>query len=216
MSGRIANRLDLKGANYTVDAACASSLIAVELAVNDLLVKKCDAVIAGGVQLAAHHLMLMVFCQLGALSRSSQIRPFDKDADGTLLGEGVGMVVLKRLEDAERDGSRIYAVIKGIGSASDGKAKSVIAPRLEGEQLAIKRAYEKAGISPATIGLIEAHGTSMPMGGYHRVSGSEQYFWYTKWQVCQMCNRFCKIHDSTPYTCFWYGRAYQDCVCALS
>ena len=108
--------------------------------------------------------MLMVFCQLGALSRSSQIRPFDKDADGTLLGEGVGMVVLKRLEDAERDGSRIYAVIKGIGSASDGKAKSVIAPRLEGEQLAIKRAYEKAGISPATIGLIEAHGTSMPMG----------------------------------------------------
>lgn len=164
MSGRIANRLDLKGTNYTVDAACASSLIAVELAVNDLLVKKCDAVIAGGVQLAAHHLMLMVFCQLGALSRSSQIRPFDKDADGTLLGEGVGMVVLKRLEDAERDGSRIYAVIKGIGSASDGKAKSVIAPRLEGEQLAIKRAYEKAGISPATIGLIEAHGTSMPMG----------------------------------------------------
>jgi acyl transferase domain-containing protein len=164
MSGRIANRLDLKGANYNIDAACASSLIAVDLGIQNLLSGKCDTVIAGAVQLTTHHLVLMVFCQLGALSRTSRIRPFDKNTDGTLLGEGLGMVVLKRKEDAERDGNRIYAVLKGVGSASDGRAKSVVAPRIEGEELAMRRAYEVAGLSPDTIGLIEAHGTAMPVG----------------------------------------------------
>ena len=164
MSGRIANRLDLKGANYCVDAACASSLIAVELGVQGLLAGKCDAVLAGGIQLSTHHMMLMVFSQLGALSRSHQIRPFAQDADGTLLGEGVGFVVLKRRVDAERDGSRIYAVVKTVGSSSDGRGKSVVAPRVEGEELALRRAYEAAGIDPGTVGLLEAHGTAMPMG----------------------------------------------------
>jgi acyl transferase domain-containing protein len=164
MSGRIANRLDLRGANYCVDASCASSLIAVEHAVQDLLAGKCDAALAGAVQLSTHHLLLMVFCQLTALSRQSQIRPFDEDADGTLLGEGIGMMVLKRRKDAERDGNRIYAVIKGVGSASDGRAKTVVAPRIEGEELALRRAYEAASLSPSTVGLIEAHGTAMPLG----------------------------------------------------
>jgi acyl transferase domain-containing protein/phosphopantetheinyl transferase len=164
MSGRIANRLDLMGSNYCLDAACASSLIAVERGIQDLHMGKCDAVIAGGVQLALNNLVLMIFTQMGALSRNGQIRPFDKDADGTLLGEGVGMIVLKRLRDAERDGNRIYALIKGVGSASDGRSKSIVAPRVEGEELAIRRAFEMAGIYPNTIQLIEAHGTSMPLG----------------------------------------------------
>jgi len=176
MSGRIANRLDLMGANYCIDAACASSLIATEMGVKDLLSGKCDAALVGGVQMTTHHLVLMVFCQLGALSRSSQMLPFDKDADGTLLGEGIGMMVLKRREDAECDGNRIYAVIKGLGTASDGKAKSVVAPRLEGEELAIRRAYEDAGIEPGTIGLIEAHGTAIPLGDSTEIESLARVF----------------------------------------
>ncbi len=176
MTGRVANRLDLQGCNFSVDAACASSLIAVERGVQDLVAGNCDAVIAGGVQLSTDQLILMVFSQLGALSRSGQIRPFAADANGTLLGEGLGMVVLKRLADAERDGNRIYAVIRGVASASDGRGRSVVAPRVEGEALALARAYERAGIDPATIGLVEAHGTAMPLGDATEIQGLARLF----------------------------------------
>ncbi|MBV8731548.1 MAG: acyltransferase domain-containing protein, partial [Acidobacteriia bacterium] len=164
IAGRIANRLDLMGPSFTVDAACASALLAIEIGVHDLLSGKCDLVLAGGANVNAPVPTLSLFCQLGALSRSEQIRPFDKNADGTLLAEGLGMIVLKRREDAERDGDRIYALIKGVGIASDGRAVHVMAPRVEGEELALKRAYEMAGFSPQTVGLIEAHGTATPVG----------------------------------------------------
>ena len=181
MSGRIANRLDLKGVNYCVDAACASSLVAVEHGIQDLRSGKCDAVIAGGVQLSANNLVLMVFSQLGALSRRAEIHPFDKDADGTLLGEGVGTVVLKRREDAERDGNRIYALIKAVGSSSDGRATSVVAPTVEGEEHAVRRAYESAGIPPSTVGLIEAHGTAMPLGDLTEIQALSRVFGSRDW-----------------------------------
>jgi acyl transferase domain-containing protein/phosphopantetheinyl transferase len=164
LTGRIANRLDLMGANYTVDAACASSLVAVDRGVQDLLNGRCDVALVGGVHGSTPAPILMVFCQLNALSRTGAIRPFSKDADGTLLGEGLGIVVLKRLQDAQRDGSRIYAVIKGVGIASDGRALGLLAPRVEGEELAMRRAYEATGISPRTVGLLEAHGTGTPVG----------------------------------------------------
>jgi len=162
--GRIANRLDLMGPSYTVDAACASSLVAIQLAMRDLLDGACDLALAGGSQVWMPVPTLNVFCQLGALSRTERIRPFDKDADGTLLGEGIGMVVLKRAEDAVRDGDRIYAVIRGVGVSSDGRGMSVMAPRVEGEQLALRRAYDEAGVSPASVGLVEAHGTATAVG----------------------------------------------------
>ncbi len=162
--GRIANRLDLMGPSYTVDAACASSLVAVQLAMRDLLNGECDLALAGGSQVWMPIAALNVFCQLGALSRDQQIRPFDKDANGTLLGEGIGMIVLKRLADAKRDGDRIYSVLRGVGVASDGRGVSVMAPRIDGEVLALRRAYEDAGVSPDTIGLIEAHGTATSVG----------------------------------------------------
>lgn len=162
--GRIANRLDLMGPAYTVDAACASSLVAVQLAVRDLLAGNCDLALAGGAQVWMPVATLNLFCRLSALSRRQQIRPFDQDADGTLLGEGIGMVVLKRLDDAARDGDRIYAVIRGVGTSSDGRGVSVMAPRVEGEELALRRAYEDAGVSPRSVGLVEAHGTATPVG----------------------------------------------------
>lgn len=176
VSGLVANRLDLQGASYTVDAACASSLIAIDQAVQDLLGHRCDMALAGGVQSETPAPFFMVFCNLGALSRTGQIRPFDKDADGTLLGEGVGMVVLKRQEDAERDNDRIYALIKGIGVASDGRGKAVLVPRVEGQSLALRRAYESAKIDPGTVGLIEAHGTGTVVGDLAEIQSMTQVF----------------------------------------
>jgi acyl transferase domain-containing protein/phosphopantetheinyl transferase len=174
--GRIANRLDFMGPAYTVDAACASSLVAVQLAVRDLLSGECDLALAGGSQVWMPVPTLNLFCRLGALSRRQQIRPFDRDADGTLLGEGIGMVVLKRLADAERDGDRIYAVIRGVGVSSDGRAVGVMAPRVEGEELALRRAYAEAGIPPRTVGLIEAHGTGTPVGDVVEIDALTRVF----------------------------------------
>jgi acyl transferase domain-containing protein len=176
LCGRIMNRLDLMGPSYTVDAACASSLVALDAGVRDLRDRRCDLAIVGGVQVSTPALIYMVFCQLDALSRRGRIRPFDRSADGTLLGEGLGMAVLKRLEDAERDGDRIYALVAGVGIASDGRAAGLLAPRVEGEELAIRRAYRQADLDPATIGLIEAHGTATPIGDATEVAALSRVF----------------------------------------
>ena len=163
ITGLIANRLNLMGPNFIVDAACASSLIALDVAVRELQTGRSDLMLSGGVHAQVPPQLYIQFCLLNALSRD-KIRPFSKSAGGTLLGEGCGVLVLKRLADAERDGDRIYAVIKGIGTSSDGKAKGLLAPRLEGEILALKRAYQGSGIDPNSVGLIEAHGTGTAVG----------------------------------------------------
>ena len=176
MTGRIANRLNLMGANFTVDAACASSLVSIDLAMQALQNGKCDLALAGGANVATAAPTYMLFCQLEALSRVGQIRPFDQDADGTLLGEGFGMLVLKRRADAERDGDRIYALIKSVGLASDGRGLAVLAPRVDGEELAIRRAYEEAGIAPETVELVEAHGTATPVGDAAEIEALTRVF----------------------------------------
>ncbi|NQT69981.1 MAG: acyltransferase domain-containing protein, partial [Desulfobacteraceae bacterium] len=164
IAGRICNRLDFGGTNCAVDAACASSLSAVHLAVLELLSGRSDMVITGGVDMLNDIFMQMCFSKTGVLSPTGDIRPFSKDADGTVLGEGVGLFVLKRLEDARRDGNKIYAVIKGMGSSSDGKSQSIYAPRAKGQLKALQTAYKDAGIDPATVGLFEAHGTGTKVG----------------------------------------------------
>jgi len=164
MTGRIANRLNLMGPNYLIDAACASSLLAVQSALEELRSGRSDLMLAGGVNASSPAEAFMVFSHLGGLSRNSHIRPFDAQADGTLLGEGLGIVVLKRLNDAQRDGDRIYGLVRTVGQSSDGRALGLLAPRLEGEVLAIQRAYQQSGIEPCSISLIEAHGTGIPLG----------------------------------------------------
>ncbi|GAA0601922.1 type I polyketide synthase [Kutzneria viridogrisea] len=164
ISGRIANRLDLGGANYTVDAACASSLAAVDVACKELVSATSDVVLCGGADLHNAIDDYLLFSSVGALSATGRCRTFDSTADGIALGEGVACVVLKRLADAERDGDRIYAVIKGVGSGSDGKALGLTAPRAEGQRRALERAYRGAGVSPAQLGLVEAHGTGTVVG----------------------------------------------------
>ncbi|HWM37191.1 MAG TPA: beta-ketoacyl synthase N-terminal-like domain-containing protein, partial [Streptomyces sp.] len=164
IAGRIANRLNLGGANYTVDAACASSLTAVDVACKELVTGTSDVVLCGGADLHNGINDYLLFSSVHALSPTGRSSTFDQSADGIALGEGVGCVVLKRLADAERDGDRIYAVVDGVGSASDGRALGLTAPRPEGQRSALTRAYRKAGVSPAQVGLIEAHGTGTVVG----------------------------------------------------
>jgi acyl transferase domain-containing protein len=163
-ASRIANRLDLHGPAYTLDAACASALLAIDHACHQLNVGGCDLILAGGVHLVHDVTFWSVFSQIGALSRQQQIRPFHRDADGLLIGEGIGFVVLERLADAVKHERRIYAVIRGTGVASDGRATGLMNPRIEGQLLALERAWTAAGADPGTIGLIEAHGTGTPAG----------------------------------------------------
>ncbi|MBA3994752.1 MAG: hypothetical protein C0469_14635, partial [Cyanobacteria bacterium DS2.3.42] len=164
LAGRIAQRLGFKGRNLLLDAACASSLIAVETAVHDLRSGACDVALAGGIHINSFACFYQMFCALTALSPKQDIRPFDQAADGTILGEGIGAVVLKRYSEALENNDRIYAIIRGVGSSSDGHGTSLLAPSHEGESLAIQRAFEDAGVSPLSIGLIEAHGTGTPAG----------------------------------------------------
>lgn len=176
MTGRICNRLDLMGPNYIMDAACASTTLAIETAVSELRRGRADVMLAGGVNTTTSTLVFGVFCQLGALSRTARIRPFSRGGDGTLLGEGQGIFVLKRLEDALKAEDRIYAVIKSIGVSSDGRSSGLMAPRLEGEALAMRRAYEHGGIDPSSVDLIEAHGTGIPLGDRTEIDAMRQIF----------------------------------------
>jgi acyl transferase domain-containing protein/NAD(P)H-dependent flavin oxidoreductase YrpB (nitropropane dioxygenase family) len=163
-SGRIANRLDFGGTNYTVDAACASSLSAIGLGARELQMGTSDMVLAGGVDAIQNPFAYLCFAKTHALSPTGRCRPFDASADGIAISEGFATVVLKRLVDAERDGDRIYAVIRGVGAASDGRDRSLTAPRPEGQMRALRRAYAQAGFSPATVELVEAHGTGTVAG----------------------------------------------------
>jgi len=164
VAGRIANRLDLRGTNCVVDAACASSLSALHLAALELNTGKSDLVLSGGVDTFNDIFMFMCFAKTQALSAAGDARPFAAAADGTVLGEGVGIVALKRLADAERDGDRIYAVLRGIGTSSDGRSQSIYAPRAAGQADALRDAYSRAGVVPGDIELVEAHGTGTKVG----------------------------------------------------
>ncbi|CAM5651454.1 hypothetical protein SAVIM338S_06533 [Streptomyces avidinii] len=164
IAGRVANRLDLGGANCTVDAACASSLAALDLACRQLRDGDSDMALCGGADVHNGINDYLLFSSVRALSPGGRCRPFDAAADGIALGEGVGALVLKRLADAERDGDRVYAVIKAVGASSDGRSLGLTAPRPQGQRAALERAYARAGVSPAEVGLVEAHGTGTTVG----------------------------------------------------
>jgi len=176
IAGRIANRLDLGGVNYTVDAACAASLAALDMAVKELAAGSSDMVLCGGADLHNSINDYLMFASVHALSPTGQCHTFDAHADGIVLGEGVACIVLKRVADAERDGDRIYAVIKGVAGASDGKSLGLTAPRQQGQTRALQRAYAQAGISPAEVGLVEAHGTGTVVGDRTELSALTEVF----------------------------------------
>jgi acyl transferase domain-containing protein/NAD(P)H-dependent flavin oxidoreductase YrpB (nitropropane dioxygenase family)/NAD(P)-dependent dehydrogenase (short-subunit alcohol dehydrogenase family) len=164
IAGRISNRLNTGGRNYIVDAACATSLAALDIAVTELNTKKANMVILGGADLHNGIIDYLMFASTHALSYKGRCATFDAEADGVALGEGIGVVILKRLEDAKRDSNKIYAVIKGVGGSSDGKHLGLTAPSMQGQILALERAYESANVSPSEVGFIEAHGTGTVVG----------------------------------------------------
>ncbi|MBL1141034.1 MAG: SDR family NAD(P)-dependent oxidoreductase [Proteobacteria bacterium] len=163
-AGRIANRFDFGGTNCVVDAACASSLSALHLAAMELTSGRVDMAITGGVDTFNDIFMYMCFSKTPALSPTGNSRPFAKEGDGTILGEGIGSVILKRLDDAKRDNDKIYAVLRGIGSSSDGRGNAIYAPSSAGQTKALWNAYREADVTPRSIELVEAHGTGTSVG----------------------------------------------------
>ncbi|WP_435193230.1 SDR family oxidoreductase [Streptomyces sp. NRRL F-5630] len=176
VAGRIANRFDLHGTNHTTDAACASSLAALSTAVAELSLGRADLVISGGVDTGNDVGMFVCFSKTPALSPTGDCRPFSEAADGTMLGEAVVMYALKRLSDAERDGDRVHAVIRGIGSSSDGRSTAIYAPLPAGQARALRRAYEQAGYGADTVELVEAHGTGTKAGDAAELAALREVF----------------------------------------
>ncbi|HEV3215450.1 MAG TPA: beta-ketoacyl synthase N-terminal-like domain-containing protein [Vicinamibacterales bacterium] len=175
-AGRVANRLNLGGLNFTVDAACASSLAAVYVAARELESGASDMVIVGGIDTVNSPFGYLCFSSAQALSPTGRCRTFDDTADGIVISEGLVALVLKRVADAERDGDRIYAVIRSVAGSSDGRGKGLTAPRPEGQVRVLQRAYAAAGFSPATIGLVEAHGTGTVAGDTAEVTALARAF----------------------------------------
>ena len=176
VASRVCNRLNLRGSAFVVDGACASSLIAVEQAVERLRNRRCDLAVAAGIHLCQNPSFWFVFTHLGASSASGNSRPFDARADGLLLGEGAGAVALKRLEDAYRDGDRIHAIIKGAASASDGRDAGVSTPSPNGQVEALRRAYQDAAVDPQSITLLEAHGTATLAGDVAEIESIKRFY----------------------------------------
>ena len=161
--GRVANVFDLHGTNFAVDAACATSLAAIDQAVNGLRMGNFDMAVAGGVDQMMSPSAYIKFCKIGALSETGSY-PFDARANGFVMAEGAGMVILKRLSDAVKDGDKIYAVIRAVGASSDGKGKGITAPNPKGQKLAVQKAFEQLDYTPEAVGLVEAHGTGTRVG----------------------------------------------------
>ncbi|HJQ33743.1 MAG TPA: type I polyketide synthase [Pyrinomonadaceae bacterium] len=162
IAGRICNHFDFKGGGYTVDGACASSLLAVTSACSALAAGDLDAALAGGVDLSVDPFELVGFAKAGALARE-EMRVYDRRSAGFWPGEGCGFVLLMRLEDALAEGRRVYAVAKGWGVSSDGSA-GITRPEVEGQTLALERAYRRAGYGVETVTYFEGHGTGTGVG----------------------------------------------------
>lgn len=163
IAGRIANTFNFRGPNFVTDAACASAMAAISSAVEGLVENHFDVAVTGGIDRNMGASTFVKFSKIGALSATGT-RPYAEGADGFVMGEGAAIFLMKRLADAERDGDKIYAVLRGIGGSSDGKGKGITAPNPVGQKLAIERAWEIAGLSPATATLMEGHGTSTRVG----------------------------------------------------
>jgi len=176
VAGRISKQYDLGGTNCVVDAACASSLGALHLASMELATGKSDMVVTGGIDTFNDIFMYMCFSKTPALSATGNAKPFDATSDGTVIGEGLGLVVIKRLADAERDNDKIYAVIRGVGSSSDGKGEAIYTPSASGQKKSILDAYQRAGVTPESIGLVEAHGTGTKVGDAVEVSALREIY----------------------------------------
>ena len=177
LSTRVSYKLGLTGPSLSVQTACSTSLVAVQLACLSLKTHQCSMAIAGGVSLQTPRLKGYLYNEGEIFSDDGHCRPFANDATGTVLGEGAGVVLLKRLNDAVRDKDHIYAVIKGAAINNDGFVKiGYTAPSVQGQAEVIALAHDMADVDPETIGYIETHGTGTPLGDPIEVSALTQVF----------------------------------------
>ena len=175
LAGRVANLFNFRGPGFTVDAACASALAALDAAFSLLVTGEVDAVVGGGVDRNMGANLYVKFSKIGALSATGT-RPYADGADGFVMGEGGAVMLMKRLADAERDGDAVYAVIRGVGGSSDGRGKGITAPNPVGQRLALERAWKRAGVSPGTVNFLEGHGTSTRVGDVVEVESLHAVF----------------------------------------
>ncbi len=175
IAGRIASLYDFKGPNFVADAACASTMAALSAAVAGLVEGDYDSVLTGGVDANMSPSTFVKFCKIGALSGTGS-RPYANGADGFVMGEGAVTFLMKRLSDAEQDGDRIYAVIRGLGGSSDGRGKGITAPNPAGQKICVRRAWYNAGVAPSAGDLIEGHGTSTQVGDVVEVQSLSEVF----------------------------------------
>ena len=164
VANRVSYTLDLRGPSMVVDTACSSSLVSIHLALQALRAGECPVALAGGVLVMAGPGLSVVLDAAGATSPDGRSKSFDAAADGYGRGEGAGVVVLKRLSDARRDGDRVLAVVRGAAVHQDGRTNGIMAPNGDAQAHLMRRAYEATGIDPATVGYVEAHGTGTSIG----------------------------------------------------
>ncbi|MGW8671213.1 beta-ketoacyl synthase N-terminal-like domain-containing protein [Streptomyces niveus] len=177
LPARLAARaLGLGAGAWSLDAACASSLYAVKLACDQLHDGTADLMVAGAVSRADPLYLHVGFCGLSATSRTGRSRPFHRDADGLVHGEGAGFVALMRLSDARAAGLPVLGVIRGVGLSNDGRGAGLISPAEEGQVRAMRLAYEAAGVAPGTVSLVECHATGTPVGDAVEARGMAQVF----------------------------------------
>jgi amino acid adenylation domain-containing protein len=177
LATRVAYKLNLKGPSFTVQAACSTSLVAVCQACQSLLTYQSDMMLAGGVSITLPQKRGYLYQEGGMGSADGHCRPFDNDAQGTVFGSGVGVVLLKRLEDAIADGDHIYSVIRGFATNNDGGSKvGYTAPSIEGQANVVAMAQQAAGVEPESIGYVEAHGTATPLGDPIELAALEKAF----------------------------------------
>ncbi|SUX55285.1 Polyketide synthase PksL [Chromobacterium vaccinii] len=176
LAARIAYMLNLRGPSLAIDTACSSSLVAFATACDSLNAGNCDLALAGGVYVMGGPSMHVMTAQAGMLSPDGRCHAFDQRANGFVPGEGVGALLLKRLSDAERDGDRILAVVRGWGVNQDGKSNGITAPNEDAQSELLQSVYRRFGIDPAEIGLIEAHGTGTKLGDPIEVAGLKAAF----------------------------------------
>ncbi|MFG2985148.1 type I polyketide synthase [Streptomyces sp. NPDC048258] len=163
-ANRISYHFNFTGPSLAVDTACSSSLVAVHLAATSLLAGECDTALAGGVNIVLSPSLGMVYGQLGLAAADGRCKPFSADADGIGRSDGVGLVVLRRLDDAAADGQRIYAVLRGSAVNQDGRSNGVIAPNRWSQQRVLNSAYRRAGVTPDRVAFVEGHGTGTVLG----------------------------------------------------
>jgi PfaB family protein len=175
-SAIVAQALSLSGINFSLDAACASSLYAIRLACDYLIFHKADLMLAGAISCTDPFMTHSVFSLFQAYQDDGVSRPFDKSSGGLMSGEGAGMLVLKRYNDALRDGDKIYATILSAGLSNDGRGKHFLSPNPKGQILAFERAYTEAGINPQSIDYVECHATGTPLGDRTEVNSMETFF----------------------------------------